>query len=216
MRDFKGLRDKMVKEQLTARGISDKRVLNAMAKIPREHFFRTGDQDFAYDDGAFPVGCGQTISQPYIVAVMTELLELERSEKVLEIGTGSGYQAAVLAELAKEVYSIERIPELANDAKNKLSDIGYKNIEIVVKDGTAGLLEKGPFDAIIVTAAAPKVPQALIDQLSDEGGRLVIPVGDRFSQILKKIKKYGGELIEERSIPCIFVPLIGQDGWRSA
>lgn len=209
MPDFKKLRDHMVDSQLVGRGISDERVLDAMRKVPREHFFPDEMKEFAYNDGAFPIGEGQTISQPYMVALMTELLELEGKEKVLEIGTGSGYQAAILAELAGEVFSIERVPELAEKAMDRLTDLRYKNIEIKTGDGTLGLPEEAPFDAVMITAAAASVPQALLDQLSDNGGILVAPLGDRYSQMLTKITKYGNEILTEESVACVFVPLIG-------
>ena len=212
-RDYKRLRDLMVDTQLIPRGIKDERVLSAMRKVPRHLFVPEYIRHSAYDDMALPIGEDQTISQPYMVAIMTELLELKGDEKVLEIGTGSGYQAAVLAELAGEVYTIERISELADRAKSKLAEIGYGNAHVIVSDGTKGLEDAAPFDRIIITAAAPKIPDPLINQLK-EGGIIVAPVGERFSQMLIKGKKEKGVLIEEYHTPCVFVPLVGEYGWR--
>jgi len=184
-----------------------------MRKVPRHLFMPESVRYSAYDDMAMAIGEDQTISQPYMVAVMTELLELTGAEKVLEIGTGSGYQAAVLAELSAEVYTIERIEPLATRARELLRGLGYRNVHIVIGDGTAGLEGQAPFDRIIVTAAAPAVPQPLVNQLS-EGGIIVAPVGERYSQILLKGRKVNGRLIEEFSTPCAFVPLIGEHGWK--
>ncbi len=200
----------MVSEQLISRGISDARVLGAMNKIPREIFFPESEKKHAYSDGAFPIGQGQTISQPYMVAIMTEFLELEGKEKVLEIGTGSGYQAAVLAELSGDVFSIERVPDLAESAIDKLTDLGYKNIEVKTGDGTLGLHDKAPFDRILITAAAPGIPRPLLEQLSDDGGIIVAPLGGADGQILTKITKYGDEMFTEESVACVFVPLISK------
>jgi len=211
--DFKELRDFMVKTQLIPRGIKDERVLNAMKKVPRHLFVNDSIQDRAYDDMALSIGDGQTISQPYMVAVMTELLELRGDEKVLEIGTGSGYQAAILAELAKEVYTIDRIAALAAQAEERFRSLGYNNIHIKVGDGTSGWPEQAPFDRIIITAGCPKIPEPLTEQLSEEGA-IVAPVGDRFSQQLLKVRKSRGRLSEEYHTPCVFVPLIGKYGWE--
>lgn len=211
--NFKELRELMVKTQLIPRGIRDERVLSAMKKVPRHLFVDEHIQHKAYDDMALSIGEGQTISQPYMVAVMTELLELKGNEKVLEIGSGSGYQAAILAELSKEVYTVERIAVLAEKAKNKLNSMGYTNIHIRVSNGTLGWPEQAPFDRIILTAGTPKVPEPLINQLSDEG-ILIAPVGDRFSQQLLKIKKSKGKFSEQYHTPCVFVPLIGKYGWQ--
>jgi protein-L-isoaspartate(D-aspartate) O-methyltransferase len=213
MEDFKQLRDLMVETQLIPRGIRNVRVLDAMRKVPRHLFVPEFIRHSAYDDMALPIGDDQTISQPYMVAVMTELLEMKGNEKVLEVGTGSGYQAAILAELAREVYTIERFSSLADEAKKRLTDIGYSNVYIMVGDGTKGLPDKSPFDRIIVTAAAPEIPGPLITQLADNG-IIVAPVGERFSQILIRVKKQKGALVEEYHTPCVFVPLIGEYGWK--
>lgn len=213
MRDFTRLRDVMVDKQLILRGIKDKRVLDAMRKVPRHLFIPESSWDDAYEDMALPIGEGQTISQPYMVAIMTELLELTGNEKVLEVGTGSGYQAAILGELAKEVYTIERIEKLAFEAERRLLELGYKNIYVFIGDGSKGLPEKSPFDRIIVTAASPEIPKCLKEQLGDSG-IIVVPVGQRFSQMLVKGKKIKGVIKEEFHTPCIFVPLIGEYGWK--
>jgi protein-L-isoaspartate(D-aspartate) O-methyltransferase len=213
MEEYQGIRDLMVSSQLISRGIKDEKVLRAMRKVPRHLFMPESVRYSAYDDMAMAIGEDQTISQPYMVAVMTELLELTGAEKVLEIGTGSGYQAAVLAELSAEVYTIERIEPLATRARELLRGLGYRNVHVVVGDGTAGLEGQAPFDRIIVTAAAPAVPQPLVHQLS-EGGIIVAPVGERYSQILLKGRKVNGHLTEEFSTPCAFVPLIGEHGWK--
>ncbi len=206
-------RRKMVETQLIPRGIKDKNVINAMLKIPRHLFVGEDMYDRAYDDVALPIGGGQTISQPYMVAVMTELLKLSGVEKVLEIGTGSGYQAAILGELAKEVYTIERVAELAENAKNRIKSLGYNNIHIKAANGTLGWEEKSPFDGVIITAAAPDIPSILIEQLSYKGV-IVAPVGDRHSQQLLRLRKDGEKITEDYSVPCIFVPLIGEHGWN--
>ncbi len=204
----------MVSTQLIPRGIKDDRVLRAMRKVPRHFFMPESIRYSAYDDMALAIGEGQTISQPYMVAIMTELLELTGTEKVLEIGTGSGYQAAILAELSAQVYSIERIVLLADSARERLKALGYENIRVVVGDGTIGIKDMAPFDRIIITAATPAVPPPLVSQLS-EGGVVVAPVGERFSQILLKGRKVNGRLIEEYNTPCTFVPLIGEHGWEA-
>lgn len=204
----------MVSSQLAARGIKDERVLAAMRKVPRHQFMPETLRYTAYDDMAMSIGEGQTISQPYMVAVMTELLELTGTEKVLEIGTGSGYQAAILAELAAEVYTVERISVLAERAQTTLNELGYVNVHVVVGDGTIGLESKAPYDRIIVTAAAPEIPPPLVAQLK-EGGIVVAPVGERYSQILLKGRKINGHLVDEYSTPCAFVPLLGEHGWKA-
>lgn len=215
MDEFKKIRDLMVETQLIPRGIKDERVLSAMRKVPRHLFIDEAMQYRAYDDMALPIGEGQTISQPYMVAVMTELLELKGDEKVLEIGTGSGYQAVILSELSKEVYTIERVEILARRAKERLHSLGYENIYVKVADGTLGWPEESPFNRIIITAASPKIPDPLIEQLSD-GGVVIAPVGDRFSQQLLKCKKFRNKLSEEYHTPCVFVPLIGEYGWPTS
>lgn len=198
---------------LREKGIRDARVLSAMEKVPR-HLFVLPEYLFAaYDDRPLPIGLGQTISQPYIVALSTEALELSGEEKVLEIGTGSGYQTAILAELAKEVFTVERLPELSLEAQERLRKLGYTNVRFRVGDGTKGWPEEAPFPAILVTAAAPRVPKSLFAQLS-EAGRMVIPVGGRFHQDLWLVRKVGGEPVYEHLCPVTFVPLIGEEGFR--
>jgi protein-L-isoaspartate(D-aspartate) O-methyltransferase len=211
--DHAKLREMMVETQLVSRGIKDSRVLDAMKKVPRHLFMPEAIQGSAYDDVALPIGEGQTISQPYMVAAMTELLELGGDEKVLEIGTGSGYQAALLAELSREVYTIERIPHLADKARELLAGLRYDNVIVLTGDGSKGLEEKAPFDRIIITAATPELPGIIVKQLKD-GGIIVAPVGDRFSQIVIKGRNKKGVLEEEFQIPCVFVPLIGEFGWK--
>ncbi len=203
----------MVKTQLIPRGIRDQRVLDAMMKVPRHLFVEEALRGEAYNDHPLPIGHKQTISQPYIVAVMTQALELKGNEHTLEIGTGSGYQTAILAELCEKVYTIERIRPLLEQARKRLWDLGYTNILFKAFDGTLGWEEYAPFDAIIVTAGAPKVPQPLLDQLA-EGGRLVIPVGGKFSQDLIKITKKNGNIIQQDLGGCRFVDLIGVHGWK--
>jgi protein-L-isoaspartate(D-aspartate) O-methyltransferase len=203
----------MVETQLRARGIRDKRVLEAMSKVPRHLFLEESLRSQAYEDHALPIAEKQTISQPYIVALMTEALELKGTEKVLEIGTGSGYQAAILAELAGQVLSIERIESLANEARKLLEKLGYHNITIKVFDGTCGWKEESPFDAIIVTAGSPRVPQPLIDQLKIKG-RLVIPVGEVYSQMLLKITREAKGSRQQDMGGCRFVKLLGEHGWK--
>jgi protein-L-isoaspartate(D-aspartate) O-methyltransferase len=202
----------MVEEQLVGRGVKDKRVLEVMGRIPRHLFVREELRDKAYGDYPLPIGENQTISQPYMIAIMTELLELKGNERILEIGTGSGYQAAVLSQLLKKVYSIERIESLAIKARDLLEYLGYINIEIRVSDGTCGWKEMSPFERIIVTAGAPEIPQPLVEQL-EIGGKIVIPVGGNFSQtLIKGIRTQKG--IETEDITgCVFVKLIGEYGW---
>lgn len=208
-RDDAQLRHRMVENQLLRRGIVDPRVLTAMESVPRHRFLRENDRWAAYEDEPLVIGLGQTISQPYMVARMTELLDLDPTTRVLEVGTGSGYQAAILAELAAEVWTIERHPELADQARRVLNDLGYRTIHVVVGDGSLGLPDHAPYDAIIVTAAAPHTPALLLDQLSD-GGRMVIPVGGRGMQQLRLIRRRGHELVETDVLDCRFVPLVGQ------
>jgi protein-L-isoaspartate(D-aspartate) O-methyltransferase len=210
---FNTARRDMVETQIKRRGVSDLRVLMAMRKVPRHKFVPPIQQDQAYGDYPLPIGEDQTISQPYIVALMTEILEVKDTDKVLEIGTGSGYQAAVLAELAAQVYSIERIPSLAARAQKVMEELGYTNIHIKVGDGTLGWPEEAPFDAIMVTAGAPQVPRPLTEQLALDG-RLVIPVGDQWSQTLTLMRKTKDGLKTEYHGGCRFVRLIGQHGWK--
>ncbi len=202
----------MLRYQLEARGITDRRVLDAMARVPRERFVPAHLQAEAYADRALPIDCQQTISQPFIVALMTQSLHCEGSEKVLEIGTGSGYQTAVLAELADQVVSMERYRKLSEQAGLLLGELGYRNVVLVCGDGTCGWPELAPYDRILVTAAAPQYPIPLFEQLA-EGGLLVIPLGDREYQMLYAIRKTGGKPQAEKICPCRFVPLIGQYGW---
>ncbi|MCX7794177.1 MAG: protein-L-isoaspartate(D-aspartate) O-methyltransferase [Thermodesulfovibrionales bacterium] len=210
--DFENLRKWMVDTQIKLRGVKNERVIQAMLRVPRHRFVPPELIDRAYDDMALPIGEGQTISQPYMVAVMTELLEPDFHHRVLEIGTGSGYQAAVLAEIVKEVYTIERIATLSERARKIVRELGYENIFFKVGDGTLGWPEEAPFDRIIVTAAAPSIPESLVEQLREEG-IIVAPVGSRYSQVLLKGIKKKGSLITEESVPCVFVPLVGEKGW---
>ena len=205
--DFAAQRQRMVGQQLKPRGIKDERVLAAMAKVPREEFIPAGARADAYEDGPLPIGYGQTISQPYIVAFMTEQLRPKPSDRVLEIGSGSGYQAAILAELVTDVYTIDIVEPLAKTAEATLQRLGYKNVHIKVGDGYKGWPEEAPFDAIIVTCAPEKVPQPLVDQLKD-GGRMVIPVGERFAQQLYLLEKKNGQLKESATLPVRFVPML--------
>lgn len=202
-------RERMVQEQVEHRGITDMRVLDAMRKVKRHLFLPAGLRNAAYEDRPLPIGMGQTISQPYIVALMTELLRLKGSEKVLEIGTGSGYQAAILAELAKEVYTIDILEPLARNAEKLLKELGYTNIYVSHGDGFLGWPEFSPFDAIIVTCAPEEIPAPLIEQLA-EGGRLVIPVG-RLWQELKLVEKKNGKMITKNIIPVRFVPMLREE-----
>ena len=202
----------MVESQIAGRGVSDAEVLRAMVRVPRHLFVDAALRDRAYSDNALPIGHGQTISQPYMVALMTEALRLSGGEKVLEIGTGSGYQTAVLAEIADRVFSIERVAPLYRRARELLDHLGYHRVVLRHGDGTLGWRDQAPFDAIIVTAGAPHVPAELREQLA-EGGRLVIPVGDRSLQSLLRItRREGGDLREDLG-GCIFVNLIGRDAW---
>ncbi len=204
----------MVEDQIVRRGVTNPLVISAMKRVPRHLFVSEGLTHKAYEDRPLPIGYDQTISQPYIVAYMTQALRLVGGEKVLEVGTGCGYQAAVLAEIAKEVYTIERIPELAEKARKTLGDLNYNNVHVIVGDGTLGLKQFAPYDAIIVTAGGPKVPKPLISQLK-VGGRLVMPVGEyRYGQTLVRITKgINDKINEEKLIDVLFVPLIGDEGW---
>ena len=204
---------RMVDEQLRSRDIADERVLAAMEEVPRDRFVPENLRRSAYDDAALPIGSGQTISQPYMVARICEELGLDGDERVLDVGTGSGYQAAVLARLAAEVHSIERLPELAEQARRNFEAAGVDNVQVHVADGSRGLPEEAPFDGIAVAAAAPGFPQALYDQLR-LGGRLVVPVGERHGQRLEVIVRSPEGAAVIRSVPCRFVPLVGEEGFE--
>lgn len=206
---YKAMRERMVKTQIEARGVRDEKVLEAMRKVPRHKFVPENLHNSAYDDTPLPIGAGQTISQPYIVALMTECLKLDGEEKVLEIGTGSGYQAAVLAELAGQVYSIEIVQSLCDEATRRLQDLGYKNVHVMCGDGYQGWPEHAPFDGVIVTAAPSHIPQPLIDQLKP-GGRMIIPVGDWFQELVLITKSKDGRIKKESVIPVRFVPMTGE------
>ena len=210
--DHVALRDRMVAEQLEARGIHAARVLAAMREVPRHEFVPPGQQRFAYDDRPLPIGSGQTISQPYMVAIMTQSLCPTPADLVLEVGTGSGYQAAVLSKLVREVVSIEWVPQLADRARAMLARLGVSNATVLAGDGSEGFAEGQPYNGIIVTAGAPQVPQTLRQQLA-EGGRLVIPVGTTSYQQLLVIRRQGGCCEEEWREGCVFVPLQGKHGW---
>lgn len=211
--NYERARQRMVEEQIISRGIKDKRVLDAMGKVPRHLFLEEALWDRAYGDHALPIGERQTISQPYMVALMTEALELKGNERVLEIGTGSGYQTAILAELAAKIYSIERIKILAQRARQRLDELKYLNVIIKVFDGTYGWPDEAPFDAIIVTAGAPTIPHVFIEQLKEDG-RMIIPVGDRHSQVLSKVVKKRNGIVSANLTSCIFVPLVGTFAWK--
>jgi protein-L-isoaspartate(D-aspartate) O-methyltransferase len=207
--DLANQRQRMVQEQLMARGIHEESVLAAMGKVPREEFVPSAARDFSYTDQPLPIGYSQTISQPYVVAFMTEQLQLKRDDRVLEVGTGSGYQAAILAELAKEVYSIEIVEPLAKGAEATLQRLGYKNVRVKDGDGYKGWPEFAPFSAIIVTCAPDHVPQPLVDQLK-EGGRMIIPVGPQEEQELYLSEKKNGQLEQRAVLPVRFVPMVGE------
>jgi len=204
---------RMVTEQIIRRGIRDPKVLDAMRAVPRHCFVPTEYRHLAYSDGPLPIGNGQTISQPYIVALMTQMLHLKGDEVVLEVGTGSGYQAAILAHIVRQVYTIEQYVDLAEKAEELLLSLEITNVHVHVGDGTLGLPEFSPFDAILVTAAAPEVPQPLLDQLAD-GGRMVIPVGGHFSQFLQYWERQGDDFRQDIRVPVAFVPLRGRHGWN--
>jgi protein-L-isoaspartate(D-aspartate) O-methyltransferase len=208
-------REEMVERQIARRGVRSEPVLRAMRRVPRHAFVPDSSQAAAYDDSPLPIGTGQTISQPYIVAYMTELLELESDDRVLEIGTGSGYAAAVLAEIVDEVFTVERHANLAETARKRFTDLGYENVHVREGDGTKGWPEAGPFDAIIVAAGGPQVPESLKHQLA-QGGRLVIPVGSSYSQQLLRIRRVGEEEWKTEMLSGVrFVPLVGEEGWES-
>ena len=204
----------MVERQIRARGIQSVRVLNAMTSVPRHLFVPSEHIAEAYSDSPLAIGAGQTISQPYMVAAMADALSLNGTEKVLEVGGGSGYQAAVLSVLAREVIAVEMNAALAEAARERLAQLGYRNVRIETGDGSLGLISEGPYDAILVTAGAPSVPPPLIEQLA-EGGRLVIPVGPTEQQDLLRIVKRDGRLVRESLLACRFVPLVGRHGWRA-
>ncbi|MEW6358195.1 MAG: protein-L-isoaspartate(D-aspartate) O-methyltransferase [Planctomycetota bacterium] len=211
--EFARERRRMVEEDLKRRGINDPRVLAAFETVPRHRVVPEEFRLQSYDNHPISIGEGQTISQPYMVALMTQMLCLKGDERVLEVGTGSGYQTAILAELAREVYTIERIAVLSRRAEMALKELGYQNFHLRVGDGTLGWPEEAPFDRILVTAGAPQIPRPLLDQVA-EGGWLVIPVGDTYSQTLVKAEKRKGTIIESRSTACVFVKLIGREGWQ--
>ncbi len=215
-KDIKALssyREKMVKEQLIKRGITETRVIEAFRKVPRHLFIEDGLIYQAYNDYPLPIAEGQTISQPYIVAFMTQHLDTRPEDTILEIGTGSGYQSAILAELCAKVYSVERLGSIAAKTRKLLDALGYHNVMIIIGDGTKGHPEKAPYDGIIVTAAAPFVPEMLMEQLKD-GGRLIIPVGEKHVQSLIKITRQGKDFRKESLGGCRFVQLIGEYGWK--
>ena len=210
--DFAALRAEMVAEQLEARGIRDPRVLEAMGRVPREAFTDADDRKRAYEDIPIQIGWAQTISQPYMVALICEAAAVRPGQKVLDVGTGSGYQAAVLVELGAEVFSIERIRQLAERAENKLVTAGYGQVNVLLGDGSVGLPEEAPFDAITVAAAAPEPPPTLYDQLV-VGGRLVVPIGNRRAQRLEVVVRTPEGPAVVHSVPCRFVPLVGEEGY---
>lgn len=208
-------RKRMVDEQIRARGVTDRRVLEAMEEVPRERFVPAGERHHAFSDRALPIDCRQTISQPFMVASMTEHLDVRPHHRVLEIGTGSGYQTAILARLGAYVYTIERLAALQEQARRLLESLGYTNVSYRVGDGSEGWLEFAPYDRIIATAGAPDVPRALVDQLVD-GGRLVIPIGGQHDQTLTIVDRRGDRTIETARYACRFVPLVGRQGWPEA
>ena len=203
----------MVESQIRKRGVTDERVLQAMASVPRHEFVPPFWINQAYADEPLPIGHGQTISQPYIVAAMAAALALTGSENVLEIGTGCGYQAAVISLLAREVHTVEILPDLAQSAAERLQRLGYTSVQVHAGDGTLGWPTFGPYDAVLVAAAAPSVPEPLLQQLA-EGGRLIAPVGEEDKQVLQVITKHESKLLVKQGGPCRFVPLMGQHGWR--
>ena len=207
------LRERMIRKQLESRGITDPAVLNAFRKLSREEFVPDDMKDRAYEDRPLPIGSEQTISQPYMTALMTQALECRPTSKVLEIGTGSGFQTALLSILAGEVFTIETVPALAKEARKRLERLGFaSNVHFLMADGSLGLDSKAPFDRIVVTAAAPAVPTPLLEQIAEDG-ILVVPVGDRYGQDLLRVRKVGGTLRRENLCPCVFVPLIGLGGF---
>jgi protein-L-isoaspartate(D-aspartate) O-methyltransferase len=211
--EYRMAQKRMIEEQIAARGVQDPRLLVVMGSVPRHLFVSADDLAWAYADGPLPIGHGQTISQPYIVALMTELLQLEPTSRALEVGTGSGYQAAVLGQMAAEVHTVELIPELVIQAARTLADLGYNNIHVHAGDGSLGWPEAAPYDGILVAAAAPSAPQPLLDQLA-EGGRLVIPVGSRGFQQLEVWRHTGKKFERTVKLAVAFVPLRGEYGWK--
>jgi protein-L-isoaspartate(D-aspartate) O-methyltransferase len=203
----------MIEQQIKKRGVTDKKVLKAMEMVPRHEFVEEGLKGVAYQDNPLPIGMDQTISQPYIVALMTDLLDIKKGHKVLEVGTGSGYQAAVISHLAMSVITVERIPKLFKNAKETLRKLGYNNITVVMADGSIGYREYAPYDRIIVTAASPSIPDELVDQLTDKG-KMVIPVGGKISQRLIVVQKEGSKTTKIDNIGVRFVPLKGRKGWQ--
>ena len=215
--DFEKQRQRMVQQQLVRRGIRDEAVLEAMGTVPREAFLPADMAEMAYEDSPLPIGNGQTISQPYIVAVMIEHLELEDGDRVLEIGTGSGYGAAVLSRIAAEIYTVERLASLAGDARRRIQDLGYDNVHLRVGDGSLGWPDHAPYDAELVTAGAPDIPEPLKSQLS-VGGRLVIPTGRRpVVQSLVRVRKTSASEFQREELESVrFVPLVGEAGWQES
>jgi protein-L-isoaspartate(D-aspartate) O-methyltransferase len=213
VKEWRTERERMVQEQVVGRGIQDKRVIEVMKIVPRHLFVDKIYYHQAYNDYPLPVGHGQTISQPYMVAVMTELLELKGDENVLEIGTGSGYQTAILSELCSKVYTIEKIAALRQRARDIVEGLGFRNISFMVGDGSLGWSEFAPYDGIMVTAGAPDIPNSLIEQLA-ENGRMVIPVGNEYWQMLNLVKKQKGRIFRKELFECTFVPLLGKEGWQ--
>lgn len=211
--DLDNARKRMVESQLRGRGVSSSRVLDVMGTVPRERFLDPGQARYAYRDRALPLAHGQTVSQPYMVAVMTEALDLEPDHRVLEIGTGSGYQTAIIAKLSRDVFSVERIPELSERAHQVLDGLGVENVHLRVGDGSLGWPEEAPFQRIMVTAGAPTTPEALQHQLDPEGGLLVVPVGDRRVQDLLCVTREGERFTTRSILACRFVPLLGKEGW---
>jgi len=205
-------RASMVEEQLRLRGINDERLLLAMGKVPREKFIAPEYRSKAYGDGPLPIGAGQTISQPLMVATMIEALRVQPSDRVLEVGTGTGYEAAILGELAAEVWTVERRADLADKARLVLQELGYHNVHVVEGDGSLGLPQQAPFDKILVAAGAPQAPPSLVEQLA-EGGAMAVPVGNRVEQELQVIRRTGGAIVTSRHVLCCFVPLLGAEGW---
>lgn len=210
---WESARERMVATQIAARGVGDEKVLAAMRRVPRHLFVPAEVRGSAYSDYPLPIGHGQTISQPYIVAMMTSLLQIQPDDRLLEIGSGSGYQAAVLGILAREVISIERIPEVAQLAKKNLADAGITNVTVVIGDGTLGFPGGAPYDGVLITAATPSIPSPLVEQLA-EGGRIVAPVGSRDLQELVRLTRKGHDLIRESFGGVVFVPLLGEYGWK--